>query len=409
MAHILVVDDDDIIRRVLQTFLVKHGHEVDDAANGEEAIGLFVMHDHDLIIADLNMPIIGGVDLLNEVKSMSPNTPVIIITSSGTVDAAVECMKCGASDFVSKPLNMKSLIGTVNKCLSLAQKNEHDILPTHPGLSQIAGYTIHRIIGYGNFAVVYEASPASDKLPEKIALKVMRPDPTMAPFQREAVAKRFAREAEVASSIVHPNIVRVYDYSISYDTGVPYIALEYVDGVTLNRVDAAHLSYQEAIHVIKQVAEALSAIHAGGILHRDIKPRNILITTDYTAKLTDFGIVKTLDSGLTRSYSLIGTPQYMAPEVFNEHETDCRSDLFSLGIVAYELLVGRLPFNASTLASIAYDIIHAEPSMPSALIDDFPKSLEAIVMKSLRKDPDERYQSAVELVADLDAAMQNLP
>ncbi|MDD2440948.1 MAG: protein kinase, partial [Eubacteriales bacterium] len=263
-------------------------------------------------------------------------------------------------------------------------------------------YRLIRTIGQGGMAQVYLAE---DQQAEQalVAVKVLRDDLAQDP----EFVRRFATEARAASSLSHPNIVKVLDYG--QDGELRYIVQEYVEGSTLKDLIEVRgvLPWQLAVPLAIQIGLALEHAHRNGVVHRDIKPHNILITPDMTAKVTDFGIARaansatiTLTSGVT-----FGSVHYFSPEQARGSLVGEKSDIYSLGIMLYEMVTGQLPFDGETSVAIAIKHLQEMPRMPSSIQADIPASLDNIIIKCIQKSPDNRYADARELVDELDAFM----
>ena len=407
MATVLAVDDDPSTLFLLKQLLPRFGHAVITAADGGEALQRLSEHAVDIVLTDMVMPGRSGLDLLRIIRSRSQAIPVVIMTGKPSIEAAVDCLKSGAADFLTKPLNPDKLREVIGACLAAQDGNMATVvMPAHPVWRAITGYTIRRILGIGGCGVVYLADKEIDGHRRTVALKVIRDE------VRAAMLDRFAREARVVAELRHPNIVRIWDFDVAAETQIPYIAMEYVPGRTLGELEqhaTPEWDWGQRVRLVRQVAAALAAIHSYGICHRDIKPHNIMVTDDFTAKLTDFGMVRTPASTLTGKEELLGTPAYMAPECYDGSGIDTRSDLFSLGALTYELLVGITPFHGDTLMAMGRAVMTGLPPAPRDLNPDVPKDLERIVARLLRKSPSERYQQATELIADLDTFLAGRP
>jgi serine/threonine protein kinase/Tol biopolymer transport system component len=257
----------------------------------------------------------------------------------------------------------------------------------------LSHYKIIEKLGAGGMGEVYLAEDA--KLDRTVALKFLPPD-----MATEADVKaRFVQEAKAASALKHPNVCPIHD--IQEHEGRLYIVMEHVEGATLTD-KKGQLSVKKAVDVIAQVAEGLAAAHEKGIIHRDIKADNIMLRDDGIAQIMDFGLAKLRGvSRLTREGSTVGTTAYMSPEAIQGHDSDHRTDIYSLGVVLFELVTGRLPFDAVHETAVMYEIVNVDAPPISAIKPDIDPELDRIVLECLDKDPDERYQSARELAKDL--------
>jgi eukaryotic-like serine/threonine-protein kinase len=260
----------------------------------------------------------------------------------------------------------------------------------------VSHYKILEHLGGGGMGVVYRAHDT--RLNRTVALKFLPPELTRDPEAK----KRFIHEAQAASSLDHNNICTVYDVDESPE-GQIFIVMAYYDGETLKkRIDRGPLKIDHAIDVAEQVAQGLAKAHGHGMVHRDVKPANIMITADGVAKIVDFGLAKLASrSVLTKAGTTLGTVAYMSPEQARGDPTDHRTDIWSLGVVLYEMVTGQLPFKGDYENAIIYSILNAQPEPMTALRTAVPMELEKIVQKSLSKDPRERYQHVDELLVDL--------
>ena len=256
-------------------------------------------------------------------------------------------------------------------------------------------YVIERKLGSGGMAVVYLAE--DQELGRRVALKLL--DERHA--SDEQFVERFRREAQSAAGLNHPNIVSIFDRG--HAAGTYYIAMEYLDGRTLKEllVRNGPTPIPIAIDYARQILGGLAFAHRNGIIHRDIKPHNIVVGSDGRLKVTDFGIARSGASQMTEAGSIVGTAQYLSPEQARGAPVDPRSDLYSLGIVLFEMLTGQVPFTGDTPVEIAMKHLSQVPEPPSTLRPEVPHDLDAVVMRALAKDPDQRYDSAEEMDADL--------
>lgn len=266
-------------------------------------------------------------------------------------------------------------------------------------------YHITSHLARGGMADVYEGQDTL--LNRRVAIKVLHSQYS----SDEAFVKRFRREAQAAANLSHPNIVGIYDWGQAQNTY--FIVMEIVEGRSLRDVlkSEGALLPRRAIEIASETAAALSVAHRAGLVHRDVKPGNILLARDGTVKVTDFGIARAWDDSqeLTRTGAVIGTATYFSPEQAQGAPADGRSDVYALGVVLYEMLTGRPPFLGDSPMSVAFQHVSAEAPVPSSLNPDVGPDLDTVVMKALRKDPSARYQSAEEMRQDLLALLKGEP
>lgn len=262
-------------------------------------------------------------------------------------------------------------------------------------------YKIQEKIGNGGMATVYKA--LDQILNRYVAVKVLREEFTT----DEEFIKRFNAEAQSAARLTHPNIVSVYDVGQEYN--IYYIVMELIQGKTLKQIieEDGHLSWKWAVNIAIQIASALEMAHKNNIIHRDIKPHNIMITEDGVAKVTDFGIAKAVsNSTITAFGTTLGSVHYFSPEHARGGYTDSKSDLYSLGVVMYEMVTGKVPFDADTPVSIALKHMQEEPVPPIKVNKEIPFAVNQIILKAMKKNPNERYQNASEMIKDLNIALK---
>lgn len=263
-------------------------------------------------------------------------------------------------------------------------------------------YEIIEKIGGGGMALVYKAK--CRLLNRFVAVKILRPEF----ISDEDFINKFEKESQAAASLSHPNIVNIYDVGTDSDTH--YIVMEYVDGKTLKKhiKEKGSLANNEVINISKQIALALQHAHNNHIVHRDIKPHNILITDDGRIKVTDFGIARAITSStITNTGNVIGSVHYFSPEQARGGFVDEKSDIYSLGVTMYEMKTGRVPFSGNTPITVALKHLKEEVVPPSMISDDISKGLENIILKSMKKDKNRRFDSAIDLYNDLEKAQKN--
>ena len=263
-------------------------------------------------------------------------------------------------------------------------------------------YEILEKIGNGGMATVFKAK--CHVLNRFVAVKILRDEFTT----DSEFIKRFNSEAQSAASLTHPNIVSIYD--VGNEDNLYYIVMELIQGKTLKEIinEDGKLPWKWSVNIAIQIASALETAHKNNIIHRDIKPHNIIITEDGMAKVTDFGIAKAVsNSTITAFGTTIGSVHYFSPEHARGGYTDAKSDLYSLGVVMYEMLTGKVPFDADTPVSIALKHMQEEPKAPKELNEKIPVAVNDIILKSMRKDTNLRYQNAASMLSDLKRALKD--
>lgn len=280
-----------------------------------------------------------------------------------------------------------------------------------PGRLLGGRYEVGELLGYGGMAEVHKGRDL--RLGRDVAIKMLRSD-----LARDHTFQlRFRREAQNAATLNHPGIVAVYDTGEETSpTGesLPYIVMEFVRGQTLKELLAAEqrLQPRRALEIAADICAALEFSHRHGIIHRDVKPGNVMVTPNGQVKVMDFGIARDIASGattMTQTSAVIGTAQYLSPEQARGERVDVRSDIYSTGCVLYELLTGRPPFVGDSPVSIAYQHVREEPIPPTELDPEIPEWIEAIVLRAMAKDREQRYQTAEEMRADIQRGLQGMP
>jgi serine/threonine protein kinase len=263
-------------------------------------------------------------------------------------------------------------------------------------------YEIHEVIGVGGMAVVYRAYDTIED--RTVAVKILKDEYS----QNAEFLRRFRNESKAIAVLSHPNIVKVYDVSIG--DRIQYIVEEYIDGITLKEYldQQKQIRWKEVIHFAIQILRALEHAHGKGIVHRDIKPQNIMLLQDGTIKVTDFGIARFAHSETrTMTDRAIGSVHYIAPEQARGGYTDEKTDIYSVGVMLYEMLTGQLPFEADNAVSVAIMQLQTDPKPPREINPSIPEGLEEITLRAMQKDPERRYQSAAEMLRDIEEFRRN--
>jgi len=409
--RVLVVDDDAAIRAALVEALDDGTMDIAHAGSAEEAIGLLETDRvPDLVLSDIRMRGIDGLDLLRIVRDRAPGSKVVMMTAYHDVGTAVTAMREGAADFLCKPFDLPTLRGVVDRMLGTDTSRSTLAIPEADGspnpfrnlrlTPSLLGsrYELGTEVGRGAMATVYRARDTRHG--RDVAVKLLRPE-----VAASIGCERFLREIQLTARLHHPHILTLID---SGDwKGAPFFVMPLVNGASLRMrlKSGPSLDIPFIASILRGVADALSAAHALGIVHRDIKPGNVLLSGTH-AWVADFGVARALGDAAgptdTMLGSAIGTPAYMAPEqVRGIQAIDHRADLYALGILAYELLVGRPPFTDRSAAAILAAQMFTDPEPLGKLRPDVPRALEEIVTQCLAKGPDDRPSGAEELVRRL--------
>ncbi len=391
IPRILVVGEEKFLCDYLKKELAPKGYVLDQVFEIAEAELKLQQFFYRLIFCNLDMEGGGCVNFIKFCKECCPFSRVIAIVGTGDIDASVSAIKGGAFDVLSKPIALGKIKGFLSDAISSDKDNIKAISVEPP-----PGFRIVRQLASGSLCAVMLA----EKDKKFYAIKILSRNL----YSMEKL-KRFFREAGILANIKSPNIVTIYEYGFSEKSDIPYIAMEYLQGKPLSEliVDNTPLPIDRGLKIFKQLAAALAAVHGHEILHRDIKPHNVVIDGDFNAKLTDFGAAHVLESNLTMTNTSLGSPSYMAPESFdNIKDADARTDMFSLGIVAYEMFTGYLPFRGKTIASVSEAIKKNRPIRPRKLNRKIPRQIQDMLAKMLKKNPAQRYQKASELLKDIE-------
>ena len=385
---VLVVDDEPHVRKTICEVLLDEKYLVMESGNVNDAMRILSQQQFDVVLMDIKMPGESGMDALRKIRGLCPDTGIIMITGHGSIDSAIESIKLGGYDFLQKPFSMQRLRDAVEK---LANKPAKAGLEQAPGVGERFGvYELRREIAAGATAGVYEAVHTA--LNRKVALKVLHKH--LAGDQ--TFLARFEQEAKIAASLSHPNIVSVYEYGTVYDRH--YIAMEYVEGFSLEHmvVKLKTIPSGAAAAVSVKVCDALEYAHRNNVLHRDVKPGNILVSSGGEVKVTDFGFSRLLDGASTRltlHNRVVGTPLYMSPEQIEGGDVSYSTDVFSLGIVLYYLMTGVRPFSGDSAVGVMKKILECDYPRPRKITRKVPRRLEGIIVKCLQRDRSVRYGS----------------
>jgi DNA-binding response OmpR family regulator len=414
--RLLIVDDSRMVRVVMKRRLEPLGYEVILCEDGYQAVDLLAEESFDLLILDVVMPGMSGLDLLRVVRQSHSRTqlPVVMASSLSESGDVVEGMRLGANDYVTKPVDFDILSVRLETQLAMREvpsdgssRNEVDTRSfarsLRPGSVINSRYELLAPIGSGGFAVVWKARQTSTN--QEVAIKILRPE-LLNSAHRTDEAARFKQEMEVIGRLRHPNIVNLVDCGRLGD-GQLFTVLEYIEGQSLGQVlkSEGPLRPNEAKHMMLQVLDALSCAHVRGVIHRDLKPHNVMVDSSgvrRNAMVLDFGIASTewqtipdADEDILR-----GSPAYMAPEVLRRRVATVQSDVYSWGLVFLECLIGVAAVQGHTISSIALAQLDERP-IP--IPEEIPASLRSILIRATAKPCEERYPSVMEALEDLQA------
>lgn len=426
-GRVLLVDDQPELRRLFQRTLVKAGHLVAMAENGRAAIELVSQRGFDVVISDVRMPDMNGVELLRALHAQEPDLPVLLVSGSPDLETAMKAVEYGAFEYLTKPVSFEKLRASTEKAIELRRQRAEakQVLEQYrsgtrvrhgdsPRLDReswtgerLSGrYRVGRLLGAGGMGAVYEAT-REDLGQMRVAVKILHASLA----SDEGLLARFRREAETVGQVNHPNIVRILDFR-AVEGEPAYLVMEFLDGVSLRQAMARHIDFsaKRIVFIASQMLAALSAVHRAQVIHRDIKPENVLLTSvsglGDIVKLLDFGVAKQLaiapGSTLTQTGTVLGTPTYMAPEQARGAPIDRRSDLYAVGAIMYEALAGAAPYTGDNYNALLFAILQGKPVPLSELRSDLDPNLVAVVSRSMATDPDARFQTADEMAQALE-------
>jgi CheY-like chemotaxis protein len=478
-AHILVVDDQEDNRAVLERRLRRQGHTVESASGGISALGMLAKERFDLVLLDVLMPDLDGLAVLERMKA-DQNTrdiPVIMISALDDVASVVRCIERGAEDHLPKPFDPVLLRARISACLEkkrlrdveleylrevgrviqaataveagsyekgalaqVAQRGDelgrlarvfdamaHQVRAREDRLKEqvaalrreigearqttrqaapqnalslptgqlFAGrFEVLEEIGSGGMGMVYRA--LDRELGDQVAIKTLRPEL----LQDATLLERFKSEIRLARHISSKHVVRTHD--IGERDGIYYLTMEYVEGITVRELldTRGRLGTAPTLAIASQLAQSLVAAHEQGVIHRDIKPQNLLLDAAGVLKVMDFGVARLAggNANLTEAGMIVGTPSYMAPEQMLGEGVDQRTDLYAVGVVMFECLLGRLPFEAGSAIALIARVLRDQPPVPATLDPEIPPALSDLVLRLLAKDPAQRPANAAELL-----------
>jgi CheY-like chemotaxis protein len=409
---LLVVDDQELNRKLLSTRLESAGYRVRTASDGYKAIGIVQSDPIDLIVLDIMMPEIDGIQVVEVVRRTHDATqlPIIMASALDDSDVIVRALDAGANDYVTKPIDFPILLARVQAQLRLAHNTPRQNSGPSPreigsGTVLAGRYRLGEVLGSGGFGSVYRARHL--ELDFDVAVKLLHPHL----LEQPDVLKRFRREGISACRVQHPNAVSIYDFQIT-DSGAAYLVMEFMRGTTLGSWLSAHgpLTPATAVSLMLPICDVLDVAHAAGVIHRDIKAENIMLqetTAGELVKVLDFGIAgicgEDVTEVLTEQGGVLGTPAYTAPERFFGSPADSKADVYSLAVLLWLALTGNYPFRASKYEDLMR--IHSSNEMPEP-DDSLSSGVTEALLSALEPKPDER-PSAQEFAAKFRAAVES--
>lgn len=412
---ILIVDDSPEFRTLVRHYLTKELSPVEIIDYEVENVGRppdnFNWSDYNVLLLDYKLgESENGLEWLQSFRNSPGFPPTVMLTAEGDEYTAVKAIKLGAADYINKKdISPKRLAGIV---IEAAEYGPQKVIEQEAGINKATriiqyihrkrepksnekldvGYKFVRLIGEGAMSKVYLAERIADGL--TLVLKVL----DLTKFPQHATLVRFTREAELIANINSPFVVKIFEHGLTEDYG--FIAMEFFSRGDLKQRMELNITREMALSYMTHISYGLDAIHKAGVIHRDLKPANIMFRGDDSLALADFGISKKMDDTreLTTIGQVLGTPHYMSPEQGEGKQVDERSDLYSAGVLLYELLANKKPFVAKTPAALIYQHVHGDiPKLPQNLLH-----YQHIINKALAKDPDDRYQSAMEFIKVLE-------
>lgn len=396
---VLVVDDNRISRELMHRRLIREGHEVVVAECGNSTLESIALHPIELILLDLHMPDMSGLDVLETLrKRFTPvELPIIMVSANDDSPTMVRAIDRGCNDYFTKPVHFELLFAKIRHLLKLRPRPvtidpKEDLTVEVPNEFQagqrVAHYWLEGSLGKGGMGEVFRAQDT--RLLRQVALKVITDEPR--PGQ---ALQRFITEARALARVDHPGVVKIYEIGLK---PCRFLAMELIEGRLLSETLRRIADIPSIVRLFIQLLEALEAIHLEGVVHRDLKPHNVMVTLDGTLKIMDFGLARTQELDPMGGDSIYGTPHYMAPEAFNPAlgHVDAQSDLFAVSVMLYECLHGDHPFPAKNLGELIMALNNHEPEPLDVSVD-----LWLAIQRGMRREKRLRFATAREFAQAL--------
>ncbi|MFC1851190.1 protein kinase [candidate division CSSED10-310 bacterium] len=421
---ILIIDPDPKLSQLIKLRLINEGFQVERAADGKEALQKISNKLPDLILSEVLLPKLDGFSLCTMLKreEATQRIPLVFLSHQKESHYIHKGLNLGALDYLTKPVDFDILATKIRRLMQVAMSmipqtevpvgadlarssyadsmvdsfQSVSVMGFEQGALLGKRYEIITKIGEGGMGAVFKARDRA--LDETVALKLLKEELV----KNQVMLDRFKYEIKLARKISHPNVIRIHDFG-ELDN-VYFISMEFCEGTALKDKMGIEnvLPIQRTINYFGQILAAMAAAHGEGIIHRDLKPGNIMVTPKDVLKILDFGLAKVTDiKGFTLTGEIFGTPLYMSPEQAQGHKVDPRTDIYSLGVILYEMLTGVSPFYDESVTAILLKHIRDEPVPPRKINPSIPESLERMVLKSLRKDRNQRFQSVEEMLTQL--------
>ena len=416
-GRVLLVDDQPELLEAMAEALRDAGFSVVTASDGRQALARIREREPEVVVADVEMPGMGGYELCRQVRARgADDVPFLFCSGLGGPDARLEGLEAGADDYIVKPARPDELILKLVRQVERVRKLraasravapvvnaaalaaiEARLLRGGAGVVQLGRFEVRGILGRGSMGTVFRAWDV--KLERWVAIKTVRAGSGMAGFWTDDLVRRLVSEAAMVARFNHPHVVAVHDVQDAADAA--YIVMEFVDGVSLQELlhRSARLGPEHAVPLLGALASALAAAHAANLVHRDVKPGNVLLGREGAIKLTDFGIASFVSSSLRGG--VFGTPGYLPPEALRGQAVDASCDLFALGAIAYRCLTGRAAFGEGSPGEILTNTVKGRVPPLRQASGEVPAELEAIVGGLLEPDPKKRIGDAGLLAGEL--------